>query len=248
MKNNILKTAVSLILVFIIHTGLIAQEATPNVGIAVYLKPIPSMGYEFNQALTHYNKTHRTDPKYAVRVSPIIGGPRSLNILMTEPLKTWAEMDEIRPYQNATSARDWQNVLKYCEEYQIVYYMYDTYNSNPLPVKPTTKYISYFWEIDPKANDEAFAAELKKAGELLRKGGYNIVMTRSLSGRITYQIQVQYENGWKDMEKNLPGYKELFLKAYPGKGEYEKHNNILINAVKDFYVEYRTTRPALSTR
>jgi hypothetical protein len=217
--------------------------------LAIYLKPSPGKTYEFEQALTHYTKTYRTDPKYAVRVISITGGPRTGNILLTEPAKSWAEYDEVRPYQSDASARAWQNVLKHCDESQLTYFMVDNQHGNPLPaIAPTAKFLGYFWELDPKASEEAFAVEFYKATELLKKGGYNFVVTRSMSGRPTYQIQIQLEKGWKDMEKNLPPYKDLFLKAYPGKGEWEKHNSILQAGTKDFYIEYRTMRTAISTR
>jgi hypothetical protein len=230
-------------------TGAFAQEGDRNVGIASVLKPLPGMGYELDQALTHYNKTFRTDPKYAVRVSTVIGGPRAGSLISIEPVKTWAEIDEPRPYQGDASARAWQNVLKHCESYETLIFTIDTKRSNPLPqIKPTTKFIGYFWEIDSKSNEEAFSIEFEKALDLLKKAGYHFVATRNLSGRVVYQIQLQFENGWKDMEKNLPNYKDLFIKANPGKGEWEKHQNIFSISTKDFYTEYRTIRTAMSTR
>jgi hypothetical protein len=249
MKKALLKTLLSLLLIVWIHVDLLAQEVDRHIGIAMYLKPIPGMAYEFDQALGHYNKTYRTDPKYAVRVIQIVGGPRSGSLLIVEPPKTWTEMDEARPYQSDASARAWQNVLKHCSETQIVYFSLDTKRANPLTnIQPTTKFIGYFWELDPKANEEAFAAEFYKAADLLKKAGYHFTITRSLSGNTTYQIQMQYENGWKDMDKNLPSYKELFVKAYPGKGEWEKHSGILSAGTKEAYTEFRTIRNALSTR
>jgi hypothetical protein len=56
------------------------------------------------------------------------------------------------------------------------------------------------------------------------------------------------QNGWKDMDKQLPSYKELFLKAYPEKGAWEKHDNIIRSSTKEFYTEYRTIRSTVSTR
>jgi hypothetical protein len=249
MKNSYFKLILTLGLVLSMYVVSFAQEEERNIGIAMYLKPKPGMGYEFDQALTHYTKTYRTDPKHAVRVTSITGGPNGGNNLILEPLKTWAELDEVRSYQSDASARAWQNVLKHCEEYHMSYFTLDMKKSNPLPkVLPTTKYIGYFWELDPKGNEEAFTTEFYKAVELLKQGGYHFVVTRTLSGRTTYHIQFQFENGWKDMAKNLPNYKNLFTKAYPGKGEWEKHTSILSNSTKDAYTEYRTIRNSMSTR
>jgi hypothetical protein len=249
MKTLFIKIFLPLIFLSWGFADVLAQEAERNIGLAMYLKPIPGMAYEFDQALAHYTKTYRADPKYAVRAITIVGGPRSGSLLLLEPPRTWTEMDEVRPYQNDASARAWQNVLKHCKETHITYFSLDLKRSNPLAnILPTTKFIGYFWELDPKANEEAFVAEFYKAADLLKKAGFNFNITRSLSGNAAYQIQMQYENGWKDMDKNLPSYKELFVKAYPGKGEWEKHTSILANATKDAYTEYRTIRNALSTR
>lgn len=249
MKKSLLTLFLSSLLIFTYHAGILVQEPERTIGIAYYLKPSLGKTYEFEQALIHYTKTYRTDPKYAVRAYTITGGPKTGNLVLTEPPKTWSELDEVRPYQSEASARAWQNILKHCDENQLAYFTFDNQHSNPIPaILPTTKFISYFWELDPKASDEAFATELYKATEVLKNGGYKFVVTRSLSGRTLYQIQFQFENGWKDMEKNLPPYKELFIKAYPGKGEWEKHQGILQSSTKDFYIEYRTLRTAISTR
>lgn len=72
--------------------------------------------------------------------------------------------------------------------------------------------------------------------------------TKSLSGDVRYQVLMQLPNGFKDMDKKMPEYKELFTKAYPAKGAYEAHSAILDKSTSQFFVEYRTKRNSMSTR
>lgn len=248
MKTTFKTISTSFIALFI-SVSVFAQSPERNIGLSVALKHKPGMAYEYDQALAYYTKTFRTDSAYAVRVTRVTAGQRAGYDLLGEPLKTWTEMDAVRPYQSDASARAWQNVLKYCEDIQMNYFYYDTKNSNPLPKSnASTKYVSYVWVIEPKADEDAFAAEFKKAAAVLKKAGYRFAMTRSLSGDVRYQIQMQLENGWKEMDKKMPEYKELYQKAYPANGAWEKHNGILQSATQDFFVEYRSIRNSVSTR
>lgn len=236
---------------FILFISMAAFAQTPerNIGLSAILKPKVGMAYEYDQALAYYTKTFRTDSAYAVRVLRVAGGPRGGYDMMIEPLKTWTELDATRPYSGDAAARAWQNVLKHCDDVQINYYAYDLKNSNPLAKStPSTKYVSYIWTIDPKADEDAFDAEIKKTTNVLKKAGFHFSLTNSLSGEVKYQIQVQLENGWKEMDKKMTPFKELYQKAYPGKGAWEKHASIMQNSSKDFYIEFRTIRSTVSTR
>jgi hypothetical protein len=247
--KKFLKTLFSLLITLTISMAVFAQAPERNIGYSAALKPKVGMGYEYDLALANYTKTFRTDSAYTIRVTRVTGGPRGGYDILTEPLRTWTELDATRPYAGDAASRAWANVLKLCDDVQYNYYSYDIQNSNPLAKSTSsTKYVNYVYTLDPKADKEAFVTEIKKAANLLKQAGYNFSLTNSISGETRYAIQMQLVNGWKDMDRELPSYKELFLKAYPEKGAWEKHIGIRRNSLKDFYTEYRTVRSTVSTR
>lgn len=227
-----------------------AQSNNNTIGYTTILKPKLGMSIEYDQALKFYTKTFRTDSAWAVRVLRISGGPRNGCDMLSVPLKTWEELDEPkRSYQSDTSLKVWQTVLKYCDNASMDYFNLDQSNSNPLPIaKPETKYMAMYWILDPKADEETFANEFKKIGPLLKKGGYKFSITQSLTGSRRYAIIIALENGFKEFNIKLPGYKELFTKAYPEKNAYQQHMAIIEKSTIDYFSEYRYIRSSLSTR
>lgn len=247
--KNLNKQFLALFAALVLFSNLaIAQTPERNIGLTVVLKPKLGMAYEYDQALREYTTTFRKDSAYAVRVTRVTGGPRNGSDVISEPLKTWTELDATRPYISDASARAWQNVLKYCESAQSDFYYYDRKNSNALPkYSPSNKYVSYVWVVDPKANEDVLAAEFKKAAQVLKQAGYHFAITHTLSGNVRYQIQLQLENGFKDMDIKMPSYKEVFTKAFSA-AAYEKHNAVLQACSSDFFVEFRSVRTSMSTR
>lgn len=245
-----MKSLLALVAVVLLTSNFsMAQEPQRNIGVSVILKPKLGMSFEYDQALQYYTTKFRKDAAWAIRVTRVSGGPRSGCDILTQPLKTWTELDGTKPYQTDSAGRAWQNVLKYCDDVQVNYYQYDEKNSNALTEIPSTaKYVSYNWVLDPKADSNAFEAEFKKVGPLLKAGGYNFSITKSLTGDTRFQVLMQLPNGFKDLDKKMPGYKELFLKAYPAKGAYEAHSAIMDKSTGDFFIEYRAKRNTMSTR